>query len=52
MDNSGQSIAETNPLNEAQKRYLSASLVTMEKISGRVLFLISNNTHNEFFPDG
>jgi hypothetical protein len=36
-------------LNEAQKRYISASLVTLEKLLRQVLFLLHDNGKGEIF---
>lgn len=41
--------AATTTLNEAQKRYISASLVTLEKLLRQVLFLLHDNGKGEIF---
>lgn len=39
----------TTTLNEAQKRYISASLVSLEKLLRQVLFLLHDNGKGEIF---
>lgn len=42
-------IMGINPLNEAQKRYLTASLISLEKLLRQVLDLLHDTNQNEIF---
>lgn len=49
MNHPDYSPPETEILNEAQKRYLTASLVTFEKLLHQVLSLLHDKARNEIF---